>query len=377
MNYGKQLGGLGAHQFLKKHWQTTPLLIHDAIKAGDWSLSLDELIELSRDPRCSARLVIRSGLKYEVSYGPVTKKELENLPKKNWTLLVQGINHVHYGVDKLLSLFSFIPFSRLDDVMVSYAAPGGSVGPHYDSYDVFLLQGTGARQWKVGMPRSMELLPNQELRILKSFVPDGTCQMQTGDMLYLPPKYGHHGVALEPCLTYSIGFKSPRYDHVKSEFLHYLNQEIELPGFFEDPNRRQTQVPALIPTDLLQSIDQKISKIRWSKQDILKFTGEFLTQVDFDNEIRARKVESKSKFLSRLKKRSYRINSHIKFLYREDLGFIAGEAFTIPQCEQAIFKIFANHRVVIGKDIEPHTFFAQTLYKWDQQGYVRKIKTSN
>ena len=261
--------------------------------------------------------------------------------------------------------------------MVSYAAPGGSVGPHYDSYDVFLLQGTGARQWKVGMPRSMELLPNQELRILKSFVPDGTCQMQTGDMLYLPPKYGHHGVALEPCLTYSIGFKSPRYDHVKSEFLHYLDQEIELPGFFEDPNRRQTQVPALIPTDLLQSIDQKISKIRWSKQDILKFTGEFLTQVDFDNEIRARKVESKSKFLSRLKKRSYRINSHIKFLYREDLGFIAGEAFTIPQCEQAIFKIFANHRVVIGKDIEPNTFFAQTLYKWEQQGYVRKIKTSN
>jgi hypothetical protein len=106
----------------------------------------------------------------------------------------------------------------------------------------------------------------------------------------------------------------------------------------------------------------------------LKFTGEFLTQVDFDDEISARKVESKSKFLSRLKKRSYRINSHIKFLYREDLGFIAGEAFTIPQCEQEIFKIFANRRVVIGKDIDSNTFFAQTLYKWECQGYVTKTK---
>jgi hypothetical protein len=109
----------------------------------------------------------------------------------------------------------------------------------------------------------------------------------------------------------------------------------------------------------------------------LRFTGEFLTQVGFDDEISARKVESKSKFLSRLKKRSYRINSHIKFLYREDLGFIAGEAFTIPQCEQAIFKIFANQRVVIGKDIEPTTFFAQTLYKWERQGYITEIKASN
>ena len=374
MNYKNHLGGLTASEFLTKHWQTTPLLIHNAIKTRDWGLSLNELIELSQDPRCSARLVIKNGSKYEVSYGPVTKKELGRMPKKNWTLLVQGINHVHCGVEKLLSLFSFIPFARLDDVMVSYAAPGGSVGPHYDSYDVFLLQGAGVRQWGVGKPGRLDLLPNQDLRILKSFKPDGICQMQTGDMLYVPPKYSHHGVALKPCLTYSIGFKSPRYDHLKSEFLHYLDQALEFPGLFNDPNRQPTNVPALIPVDLLQSIEKNISKIRWSKIDILKFAGEFLTQVDFEDVIASRKIESKNRFLSELKSRSYRINSHIKFLYRGALGFIAGEAFAIPQCERTMFKLFANRRAVSGKSIDSNTFFAHTLYKWECQGYVTKTK---
>ena len=375
MDYKNHLGGLTASEFLTKHWQTTPLLIHNAIKTRDWELSLNELIELSQDPRCSVRLVIKKGSKYEVSYGPVTKKELGKMPKENWTLLVQGINHVHYGVEKLLSLFSFIPFARLDDIMVSYAAPGGNVGPHYDSYDVFLLQGAGVRRWGVGKPRSLELLSNQDLRILKSFVPDGVCQMQTGDMLYVPPEYGHHGVALEPCLTYSIGFKTPRYDHIKSEFLHYLDQKLEFPGLFNDPHRRSTNVPALIPTDLLQSIEQNISKIRWSEVDILKFAGEFLTQVDFEDVMISTKTESKNRFLSQLKNRSYRINSHIMFLYRGGLGFIAGETFTIPECEQAMFKLFANRRVVKGKHIDSNTFFAQTLYKWERNGYVTKTKT--
>jgi 50S ribosomal protein L16 3-hydroxylase len=375
MNHKNYLGGLTASEFLTKHWQKTPLLIHNAIKTREWGLSLSELIELSHDPRCSARLVIKNGSKYEVSYGPVTKKELGKMPKKNWTLLVQGINHVHCGVEKLLRLFSFIPFARLDDVMVSYAAPGGSVGPHFDSYDVFLLQGAGVRQWGVGKPSCLKLLPNQDLRILKSFVPDGTCQMQAGDMLYVPPKYSHHGVALEPCLTYSIGFKSPRYDHIKSEFLHYLDQELELPGLFNDPNRQPTNVPALIPTDLLQSITQNISKIRWSEIDILKFTGEFLTQMDFEDAIISRKTESKNTFLSRLKNRSYRINSHVKFLYRGGLWFIAGETFTPPKCEHKMFKLFANRRVVNGKHIDLNTFFAETLYKWEGKGYVTKTKT--
>lgn len=375
MRHEKHLGGLTAREFLKKHWQTTPLLIKDSIDSGDWSLTLDDLIELSQDPRCSTRLVINNDSRYQVSYGPVTKNNLRKLPKKNWTLLVQGINHVHDGVANLLGLFSFIPFARFDDVMVSYAAPGGGVGPHYDSYDVFLLQGKGVRQWQVGTPRCLELLPNQELRILKSFVPDGTCQVQNGDMLYVPPKFSHHGVALEACITYSIGFKSPSYDHIKSEFLHYLDKELEFRGLFEDPKRRETKMPGLIPTDLLQSIEQKINKIRWSNMDILKFTGEFLTQLDFDNIGSPQKVESKIRFLSRLKERSYKINANIKFLYRKDLGFMAGETFVIPKSELAIFKLFANHRMIHGNRVKSNTVFAQKLHQWQGQGYIRRFKT--
>jgi hypothetical protein len=124
----------------------------------------------------------------------------------------------------------------------------------------------------------------------------------------------------------------------------------------------------------LQSIEKNISKIHWSKIDILKFAGEFLTQVDFEDVITSRKKESKNRFLSGLKSRSYRINSHIKFLYRGGLGFIAGEAFAIPQYEQAMFKLFANRRVVSGKSVDSNTFFAQTLYKWERQGYITKTK---
>ncbi len=375
MNYEKHLGGMTAREFLKNHWQTTPLLIKDAIATGNWALTLDDLIEFSQDPRCSTRLVINNGSQYKVSYGPVTKIDIRKLPKKNWTLLVQGVNHAHDGVAELLRLFSFIPFARFDDVMVSYAVPGGGVGPHYDSYDVFLLQGTGLRQWRVGMPRSLELLPNQELRILKSFVPDGTCEVQNGDMLYIPPKFSHHGVAIEPCLTYSIGFQAPGYDHIKSEFLHYLDQELELPGLFEDPNRRETMTPGLIPTDLLQSIQQNIAKIRWSDIDILKFSGEFLTRVDFEDIVSPRKIESKTKFLSRLKDRSYQINSNIKFLYRGDLGFMAGETFIIPKSELTIFKLFANQRKINGRSIASNTTFAQKLHQWQCQGYVRNTAT--
>lgn len=377
MNYQQHLGGLTARTFLREHWQTTPLLIHSAINTRDWSLTLNDLIELSQDKRCSARVVIRDGAQYHVSYGPITRRALTKLPKKNWTLLVQGVNYAHDGVAKLLGLFSFIPFARLDDVMVSYASPGGTVGPHYDSYDVFLLQGAGVRQWQVGRPRSLDLMPNQEIRILKSFVPDGTCQVRTGDMLYIPPKFSHHGVAIEPCLTYSIGFHSPSYDHIKSEFLHYLDQEIELPGLFTDPKRRETKTPGLIPSDLLQSIEQKISKISWSPMDILKFTGEFLTQVNNNNLVNVKKMESKTRFLSQLKNRSYQINANIKFLYREGLGFIAGEAFPIPRSEQAMFKSFANLREIEGKNIKSTSFFAQTLFKWEVLGYVKKITKRN
>jgi 50S ribosomal protein L16 3-hydroxylase len=369
------LGGLSPNQFLQRHWQKTPLLIPGALKPTDWILDLNELIELSQSPDCSTRLIIQKGSNYQVAYGPFTKSEIAELPDKNWTLLVQGINHVHTGARKLLELFSFIPFARLDDIMVSYAAPGGNVGPHYDSYDVFLLQGSGSRKWQVSGSHSLDLIPNQELRILKSFVPEGQCEVTAGDILYLPPNFSHYGVALEPCFTYSIGFIAPIFDHVKSEFLHYLDAEFELPGIFQDPTRKATDQPGLIPEDLLQAVTEQVSRIKWTKNNILKFTGEFLTQSAANYQSLPPNILSKKKFLSQLSSTSYQIESTVKFLYREQFGFIGGNAFKIPTSSQSIFRQFANTRLIHGRAIQPDSFLAETIFEWLSQGYVRSIKT--
>ena len=377
MKYKNHLGGLTPNQFLKRHWQKTPLLISNALPTGDWLLSLEELLELSQNPLCSTRLVVRNHSDYRVSYGPITKKILRDLPQKNWTLLVQGVNHAHHEANKLLDLFSFMPYARLDDVMVSYAAPGGSVGPHFDSYDVFLLQCSGSRRWQVAEPRSLELLPHQDLKILKTFRPECECVVKTGDMLYLPPNFSHHGVALEPCFTYSIGFRAPSYDHIKNEFLHYLDTQIELSGIFQDTHRKATNLPGLIPIDLLAAIKEVTSRIAWTERDTLKFAGEFLTQLNIDNGADTKKPEPKTRFLSQLRNYSYQIHPAIKFLYRGNLGFIAGDTFEIPRSDQSTFKLLANRRIIHGENMQANTFFTDKLYQWMLDGYIEKLKKSS
>ena len=374
MQYKNLLGGLTPNQFLKQHWQKTPLLIPNSVTTGNWLLSLDDLLELSQNPMCSARLVVRDQSEYRVIYGPMTKKMLHDLPHENWTLLVRGVNHVHPEVNKLLGLFSFMPYARLDDIMVSYATPGGSVGPHFDSYDVFLLQGDGSRRWQVSEPGSREILPHDDLRILKSFRPEGECVVQTGDMLYLPPNFSHHGIALEPCFTYSIGFHAPNFDHIKSEFLHYLDIQLELSGFFQDKHRKATNLPGLIPTDLLTTIQEVISKITWTEKNTLKFAGEFLTQLNINHNDDQKKPESKKNFLSQLTNFSYQIHPAIKFLYRDNLGFIAGVTFEIPKSDQAVFKQLANKRIIKGEIIKENKFLSDKLYQWMVEGYIEEIK---
>ncbi|MDA0236984.1 MAG: cupin domain-containing protein [Proteobacteria bacterium] len=374
MKYKNLLGGLSPNQFLKRHWQKTPLLIPNSFPSGDWLLSLDDLLDLSQNTLCSTRLVVRNNFGYHVRYGPISKKILRDLPRKNWTLLVQGVNHVLVEANKLLDLFSFMPYARLDDVMVSYATPGGGVGPHFDSYDVFLLQGGGSRRWQVAEPGSLELLPHDDLKILKSFRPEGECIVKTGDMLYVPPNFSHNGVAVEPCFTYSIGFRAPSFDHIKSEFLHYLDTQLELSGLFQDRHRKATKLPGLIPTDLLTTIQGVISKITWTQKDTLKFTGEFLTQLNIDNSAAPNKPHSKTKFLSNLRNYSYQIHPAVKFLYRGNLGFIAGDTFEIPQSDQSIFKLLANERIIKGENVQANTFFSEKLYQWMLEGYIERLK---
>src|SRR5262245_52131774 len=198
------LGGLTPKDFLRRHWQKTPLLVRQAAPGFRGVIDLAGMIAAAARDDCESRLVLRSGGSWAVEHGPFAPSRLRRLPPRGWTLLVQGVEQFSDAARQLLSRFSFIPYSRLDDLMVSFAPDGGGVGPHFDSYDVFLLQGPGRRRWQVSRQRDLALHEDLPLKILRRFRSQGEALLSPGDMLYLPPHFAHDGVAVGGCYTYSI-----------------------------------------------------------------------------------------------------------------------------------------------------------------------------
>jgi 50S ribosomal protein L16 3-hydroxylase len=199
--------------FFERYWQREPLLIRDAVPGFRSPLEPDELAGFAYMEEAESRIVIERGcaVPWEVRYGPFAAADFETLPDTHWTLLVQAVDHWDDEVTALRRAFPQIPDWRIDDVMVSYAAPGGSVGPHYDQYDVFLLQGLGRRRWMLGgaVQSDAALQPHSDLRLLRDFTARTAHVLSPGDALYLPPAYAHWGIAEDECMTYSIGFRAP------------------------------------------------------------------------------------------------------------------------------------------------------------------------
>src|SRR5262245_41007250 len=185
------LGGLSSKQFLSQFWQRKPLLVRNAISDFKGVVQAPELLALATRPDVESRIVRRDRGTWTVREGPFSRRELARLPRFDWTLLVQGLNLEVPQADALLRRFRFLPHARLDDVMVSYAATRGGVGPHFDSYDVFLLQGPGRRRWSIGRVQDSELEPGAPLKILRRFEPENEWLLEPGDMLYLPPGWAH------------------------------------------------------------------------------------------------------------------------------------------------------------------------------------------
>ncbi|MEO1883173.1 MAG: cupin domain-containing protein [Methyloprofundus sp.] len=206
--------GLNQQQFLQKYWQKKPLLIRQAFPEFESPISAEELAGLACEPEIESRLIEEyghDGSAWQVSTGPLTDSDFARLPETHWTLLVQDVDKHLPELQALLDIFNFIPDWRRDDLMISYATESGSVGPHTDAYDVFLLQAMGTRRWQFGdQPiHEAKLIDGLELQILSEFTPDQSWDLLPGDMLYLPPHFAHHGVAVNDCMTYSIGFRAP------------------------------------------------------------------------------------------------------------------------------------------------------------------------
>jgi 50S ribosomal protein L16 3-hydroxylase len=320
------LGGLDSRRFLSQFWQTKPLLVRNAIPDFKGVVQAPELFMLATRDDVESRLVWRRGGAWRMRQGPFSRNELARLPNRDWTLLVQGLNLELPAADALLRRFRFLPYSRLDDVMVSYAAPGGGVGPHFDSYDVFLLQGPGRRTWGVSKQGDRELDPTAPLKILRNFRPEAEWLLEAGDMLYLPPGWAHNGVALEPSFTYSIGLRAPSHQETAQEFLAYLQDRVAFDGLYTDRGLKPARHASEIPERMVRQAAAVARRIRWNRQDLARFLGEFLSapkpQVVFSRPSRPR---SPARFISLCRSRGLRLDLRTKMLFRGRDFFVNGE----------------------------------------------------
>ena len=229
---------------MRWHWQREPLLVRSAFPGFADPLSPRDVLRLACSPDAAARLVRHARGAWSVEHGPFQPRRFSRLPARDWTVLVQDTNHFSQRAGDLLARFDFIAHARVDDVMVSYAVPGGGVGPHVDSYDVFLLQGRGRRRWRISRQKDLAFVPGLPLKILARFRAEQEWVLEAGDMLYLPPGVAHEGVAETECLTWSIGFRAPTDRELVAGFLDFLHEKLEPRGQYGDAGTRARDDPA-------------------------------------------------------------------------------------------------------------------------------------
>ena len=281
------LGGLAPAQFMRRHWQKSARLIRQAIPGFAGVLTRRQLFALAGRDEVESRLVVRDGSArmpaWSLQHGPFSASDFKSLPATGWTLLVQGLDLHVDAAAALLQRFAFIPHARLDDLMISYAVPGGGVGPHFDSYDVFLLQGPGRRRWRVSTQQDLRLVPGVPLKILQHFKPEESWNLDPGDTLYLPPSVAHDGVAITECMTYSIGFRAPTMPELVEGFLQFLPEALPMvEQRYADPGLAATRMPGRIDRKMQRRMGAMLRPIRWDRAIVEHFLGCMLSEPKAD-----------------------------------------------------------------------------------------------
>jgi 50S ribosomal protein L16 3-hydroxylase len=279
-----QFADFDATGFLQDYWQQKPLLIRNPWKHWHNPVDPDELAGLACEEHVESRLISQDKRDWEMEHGPLPDDRFDRLGKEPWTLLVQAVDHHVPGVADLIEPFRFIPNWRIDDVMVSYAADGGGVGAHFDQYDVFLVQGLGQRRWQIGALCNDEtpLLPHDHLRLLADFEPTDEWVLGPGDILYVPPRFAHNGVALgDDCMTYSIGFRAPSRAELVEAWSDDLLDNLEESDRYTDPPAAASagaqSNPGEISPEALARLRSLIADTLEDKAEFARWFGKFAT----------------------------------------------------------------------------------------------------
>ena len=335
------LGGITAAQFMRRHWQKKPLLVRQAIPGFKPPVPRTELFALAGQDGVESRLVQQlDGDAWKLQSGPLSRRALPPLARRQWTLLVQGVDLHDDRLHALLQQFRFVPDARLDDLMVSYASDGGGVGPHFDSYDVFLLQAHGQRRWRIGRQKDLTLRDDVPMKILAHFEPEEEYVLEPGDLLYLPPRWAHDGVAEGECMTYSVGFRVPERTDLAQELLVRLADEDDAEGsgalLYRDPQQPAVEQPAQIPAALHTFARAALERALAQPRAVERALGEYLTEpksnVWFEPEPDGGLMEQ------------LRLDRRTRMLYDADHIFINGESYRAGGRDAVLMRQLADQR---------------------------------
>jgi 50S ribosomal protein L16 3-hydroxylase len=364
------LGGLSPRGFLARHWQRRPLLVRGALPGFRDLIDENGLARMVRREDVESRLIERRRGCWMLTHGPLTAARLRQARDCAWTVLVSGLNLHLPAAEHLLRRFDFIPQARLDDVMVSIASAGGGVGPHEDAYDVFLLQGRGRRRWRLSRPRRFTFVPRAPLRLIENFVADEELLAEPGDLLYLPPGWGHDGVALEPSITYSIGFRAPLGEELAAAFLDWLHARGLPRARYRDAGLRPSRHPARLPPAMIDYAQGTLARIRWTRGDVGRFLGEYLStpkpQVVFHA---PRPALSPAAFNARLRRARVVLDPRTQLLAHGGTLFVNGERLELPLARRRVLSALADARWLDGARLA-RAALGQLLYAWYRQGFL-------
>ncbi len=366
------LGGMSPTDFMRKHWHKKPLLVRQAIPGFSAPIPRAELFELAAQEGVESRLVqhLKSG--WKLSHGPFQRRALPALTTREWTLLVQGVD-LHSAVGRaLLDQFRFVPEARLDDLMISYATDGGGVGPHFDSYDVFLLQAHGKRHWRIGRQKhDRTLIEGMPVKILANFEPEEEYVLEPGDMLYLPPGWAHDGIAEGECMTYSIGFRSPNRDELARETLLRIADalgESEDSPIYRDPDQAAVVAPGAVPADLQAFAREGVMRALAESFAIERALGEALTEpkgnVWFDP------PEDEPD----LQELGVELDRRSRMMYDDKHVYINGESYRASGKDATLMRKFADQRQLSVRQLATASDdVIAMLESWYDDGWVRAL----
>jgi 50S ribosomal protein L16 3-hydroxylase len=373
------LGGMSPARFMRDYWQKKPLLIRQAIPGVTPPIERSKLFALAESEDVESRLIVKTegaakkskkaaaaDAGWRLAHGPMSRRSLPAMSQPGWTLLVQGLDLHVPAAYELLQQFRFVPDARLDDLMISYATDGGGVGPHYDSYDVFLLQVHGQRRWRVGPLTDASLQADVPLKILSNFVPELDLVLEPGDMLYLPPRWAHDGIAQGECMTCSVGFRAPEKADLAREVLMRLVEGLacpEVPDLYKDPKQVATSTPGQIPQALQAFALAAVMKALKDPSALQSALGEVLSEPKPRVWFQAGEPLPDGV--------GVRLDPRTRMVYDEKRVFANGESWVAAGKDARQLRLLADQRVLSATEVaKVSPVLRELLDQWTEDGWA-------